>query len=209
MTIVYGNTHADLVLSEKCSAIIALACKEATPWGFATVPPTLARFRYCPPGSCGSCGSGFRYCPRGLCGSCGSGFRYSPPDARSVSLLSPVAQGFATVPAARVARVAPGFATVPLTPARFRYCPPGSRGSCARGFATVPLTPARFRYFLSLLFPRRSLGFAIVLPARVARVARGFATVPPVRVARVSRVARVARVARGFAIVPPKAVWIL
>ena len=31
MTIEYGNTNADFVLSEKCSAIIALACKEATP----------------------------------------------------------------------------------------------------------------------------------------------------------------------------------
>ena len=30
MTIEYGNTNANLVLSQKCSAIIALACKEAT-----------------------------------------------------------------------------------------------------------------------------------------------------------------------------------
>ena len=28
MTIEYGNTHADLVLSEKCSAIIALAVRK-------------------------------------------------------------------------------------------------------------------------------------------------------------------------------------
>ena len=29
MTIEYGNTNANFVLSQKCSAIIALACKEA------------------------------------------------------------------------------------------------------------------------------------------------------------------------------------
>ena len=46
---------------------------------------------------------------------------------------------------------------------------------------------------VSLLSSRRSLDFATVPPARVARVARGFATVPA---------ARVARVAPGFATVP-------